>query len=472
MSVSNIDSAKQNRAFSESLGRTPPQDLRAEEGILASVLLDNMVIGDIIGIILPDDLYVARNRTIFKAMVALAEEKKPIDAITLGDQLGADLDACGGHKYLMSLFDLEPTSLNATRYAEIVYRCSARRKFISLATESVIEAFKEPRLNFVARFDARFSGFMREILRTEDDGAVELAIDQIEADLHDGESSRRVLVPTGLAELDDALDGGLGVGLNVPAALTSFGKTMFAGQLQRNAAKRKIGSLYLSQEVRKEALLQRYLAAEAKVPYHRIRRKELSEFDLGKIEAVAAEMRTWPFRIVVSSGLTPGMVRVHIQRSKRELPNLQLVVVDYLQLMELSAEQAKKLDREKQISTICRHLEVIAHQENIAMVLLCQLNRQTWGDGRPKIYHLRESGAIENHADSVIFIHRDGIKNGEVPRNEGITELIVAKQREGKTGSVKVWQNFEYQTFTDNTVVELTRSSSSGRDGGGRGDGL
>ncbi len=416
--------------------RLPPQSLEAEISVLGGILLENEALNRVLEVIREGDFYRESHRTIFSALVELYERSEPADLITLSEVLKKreEFEAVGGIEYLNSLVNSVPTAANITYYAKIIKEKSILRKLINRATEIISQGYTD-------------SGDVDEFLDRAERSIFEISEDRVRPSFYPIKDiikssfktieklyeKRQLItgVPTGFTKLDELTSGLQPSDLIIVAGRPSMGKTTFALNIAQHAAiKGGIPSAIFSLEMAKEQLALRMLCSEAKVDAHRLRGGFLSEADWPKLTRAAGNLSEAPIFIDDTPGLTALEMRAKSRRLKAE-KKLGLVIVDYLQLMRGRADSDT---REQEISDISRSLKALAKELTVPVIALSQLNRRVEerGDKRPQLADLRESGAIEQDADVIIFLYRDEIYN-KSENNKGKAEIIIGKQRNGPT---------------------------------------
>ena len=453
-------------------GRQPPYSAEAEQAVLGAMLLD----GDaaLRGTELLDDamFYREGHRRLFRAMHGIIERGGVIDPVTLRDEVDrrGELEGVGGIEYLSYLLDVVPTAANIDYHAKIVRDKALLRRLIEAATGIVQEAYEAKRLADEVLDSAEQRIFLvSETRKTE--GFVRLkellwpTMERIES-LHAGGQSITG-VPSGFADLDDKTAGFQNADLVIVAARPSMGKTALCLNVAQHAAIEKgIPVAIFSLEMAKAQLVQRLLTSEARVDAHRLRQGMLKDADYALLARAAGILSSAPIWIDDSAALTPLELRSKARRIKAE-HNVGLIIVDYLQLMR-SPEQSE--NRVQEISAISRALKALAKELDVPVVALSQLSRapeQRGGEHRrPQLSDLRESGAIEQDADVVLFIYREEMYSGtEDPKTgeniEGQAEVIIGKQRNGPTGTIKLHFHKAYTRFDNYSTRE--------NDGGGNG---
>jgi replicative DNA helicase len=455
----------------EPIHKAPPHNLEAEQCVLGGVLLDTEAINKVLEVLSPDgaDFYHACHARLFKGMVSLFEKTTPIDAVTLSD-LFKDSDALspvGGISYIGELVEATPTAANIMYYARIVKEKSLLRRVINAATDiatsgyegvSSIEEFidsAEQRIFEVSQDRAKKSFYaLKDIIK----GTFETIENLYEKKTH------VTGVATGFKDLDNLTSGLQNSDLIIIAGRPSMGKTAFCLNIAEMAAiDGKVPVAVFSLEMSKEQLVQRMLASRARVDLHRIRSGFLRDEDWGRLTTAVGTLYEAPIFIDDTAAQSVLELRAKARRWKGEL-GLKLVIVDYLQLM-----RGRRADsREQEISEISRSLKAMAKELNMPVIALSQLSRMTERreGSRPQLSDLRESGAIEQDADVVMFVYREAVyKTCECPK-EACTcglrrgaEIIVAKQRNGPTDIVKLTFLNEYTRFEDRAPSEFDSQS-------------
>ncbi|HEX8171277.1 MAG TPA: replicative DNA helicase [Thermoanaerobaculia bacterium] len=445
MSVAQLDVA---------LDRPMPQSPDAERAVLGAILINNHAFYRVIGTIDTDDFFKDAHRVIFATMRRMAERSQEIEPLTLKEELSkhAQLDQVGGVAYVSSLVDLVPDIANVERYAKIVKEKSTLRRLIVMGNSvmrAALDAPSEPGdvLNIAEKS-------LYEIAEgTTDKGFVALdritrsnmsAIEQI----HSNAGRLVTGLPTGYDRFNEMTSGFQPQDLIILAARPSMGKTSFMMNiaesiaipgkdgLPRNGGERLYSVGVFSLEMSKEQIGLRILSSESGVSNHLIRSGMLSERNWRELAEAGARLAKAKIFIDDSPGMDPLEMRAKARRLKMEV-GLDMVMVDYLQLMSV---KGKIESRQQEISQISRGLKAIAKELNVPLLSLSQLSRrpeQRTGDHRPQLSDLRESGSIEQDADLVAFIYRDEVYNKDT-EEKGIAEIIIAKQRNGPIGDFKL----------------------------------
>ncbi len=446
-------------ANSEILDRQPPCNLEAERGVLGSILLLPLVCDDVALIVRPEDFYSEANRTLYTHLRAMHDEGGRIDTTLVVERLkqAGQFEMVGGAAYLAEIMQLVPTAANATYYAEIVKNKATLRSLIHSSTEILRDAYDEttdPRemlslaeQKIFAILDQRGgaeTSSIRDILQE--------AMLRIDARM----KHERAIggIETGFRDFD-TLTGGLHDSeLVILAARPSMGKTALALNIAENVAVSSAeGVLFVSLEMSSVELADRMLCSLAEVNGQRLRNGTISNEDRRKLVEKAAEMSQAPLFVDDTPSRTITEIAAAARRLKRK-NGLGLVVIDYLQLIE---PDNPRDPRQEQVSKIARRLKGLARELKLPVLCLAQLNRQAevTRDNRPRLSHLRESGAIEQDADVVMFIHREEYyQSNEEDRAKvaGQAELIIAKQRNGPIGEVKLQWHRDFTRFRDSAL--------------------
>jgi len=439
-------------------GRQAPWSSEAEQAVLGAMLLDQDAALKAAELLDDTMFYREAHRLLYRAMTALTERGDVIDPVTLREELGkrGDLDRAGGMEYLGSLIDVVPTAANVEYHARIVRDKALLRRLIEAATGIVQEAYEGRGLPSEVLDDAEHRIFqVAQLRRTEEFIRLKELIWPTMERIEQLQSGHGAVtgVATGFADLDRLTAGFQRADLVIVAARPSMGKTAFILNVVQHAAiEHSVGVGIFSLEMSKDQLVQRLLCSEGLVDAQRLRRGQLRDDDYPKLARAAGLLGTAPIWIDDSAAVTPLAMRSKARRLKAE-HNIGMLVVDYLQLMQGPTDAES---RQQEISYISRALKALAKELDIPVVALSQLSRapeQRGGEHRrPQLSDLRESGAIEQDADVVCFIYRQEFYDGPVdPKTneniEGLAELTVGKQRNGPTGTVKLFFKKEYTRF-------------------------
>lgn len=433
-------------------GKVPPQNLDAEMSLLGAVLIDDEVIADASELVSVKDFYDKRHAIIFGGMMRLYERHKPIDLLTLTDELKKkdELETVGGSAYLTELTNYVPTAANATSYAEIVEAKAIRRRLIKAGTEIGEMGFDEESStqDLLGQAEAELFSVSDQSLKQDlvsIESILTESFDRIE-ELHRNKGQLRG-IRTGYRDLDNMTAGLQRSDLIILAARPAMGKTTLVTNLAYNVATiAKQPVLFFSLEMSKEQLIDRMLADASGVDSWNIRTGNLSDEDFSKISEAMGEMAEAPIYIDDTPGLSVLEMRTKARRAAHDQP-LGLIIVDYLQLLQASGNHNG--NRVQEVSEISRGLKLIARELNVPLIALSQLSRtvEQRSPAIPQLSDLRESGSIEQDADIVSFIYRPGYYEPDNPDVANITDLIIAKHRNGPVGKVQLYFHPERLRF-------------------------
>lgn len=434
-----------------SAGKVPPQNLDAEKSLLGAVLIDEEVLADISEHVTVKDFYDKRHATIYGGMMRLYEKHKPVDLLTLTDDLQAkkELELIGGSAYLTELTNYVPTAAHAEAYAELVAQKAVRRRLIKASSEISEMGFDEDTTTqeLLEKAEAELFSVSDQSLKqdlTSIESILTESFDRME-ELHRNKGALRG-VRTGYRDLDNMTAGLQRSDLIILAARPAMGKTTLVTNLAYNVATvAKQPVIFFSLEMSKEQLVDRMLADASGVDAWNIRTGNLSDQDFAKLSEAMGEMAEAPIYIDDTPGLSVLEMRTKARRAAHEQP-LGLIIVDYLQLMQASGRSDG--NRVQEVSEISRGLKLIARELNVPVIALSQLSRSVENRSPqvPQLADLRESGSIEQDADIVMFIYREAYYNPETER-ENITDLIIAKHRNGPVGKVELYFHPERLRF-------------------------
>ena len=438
------------------LARQMPQSLEAEQSVLGSILIDSRCLTDIIGILRPEDFYLRQNREIYETIYTMFNFSQTIDPVTVLDKMRElgyyrETEQENSRNYIQQLMEITPTAAHAVRYANIVRDKAMLRGLADAATEISETVYSQ-----VGTPSEMLESAEKKIyaLRKGERG------DSLE---HIGTTLHRVfdnltelsqsdsLIPglsTGMRDLDAKINGLNRSDLLLLAARPAMGKTAFALNLCLNVAKKYNKTVAMfSLEMSREQLAMRLLSIESFVDGQKMATGKLSEDEWSKLCMASAALSQTDIRVDDNASITVAEMNAKCRR----LDNLGLVIVDYLQLMNGSGYGKGGDSRVNVVSEISRSMKIMAKELNVPVVCLSQLSRGPEGrpDKRPMLSDLRESGAIEQDADEVLFLYRDEYYNPNNEENKGVAECIVAKNRHGEVGTVKLQWVPQYQTFTD-----------------------
>jgi replicative DNA helicase len=433
--------------------KLPPQNLDAEKSILGAVLIDENVLTRVSDSIKAEDFYDPRHERIFAAMIRLYERHQPVDLLTLSDELKKQdhLEEAGGTDYISELTNQVPTAAHAESYAEIIVQNAMRRRLITASGTIAELAFDESKESAELLENAEQELFaISDKAGKKDMVSLEQILvesfDRLE-ELHKNKGALRG-VRTGFRDLDGMTAGLQRSDLIILAARPAMGKTTLVTNLAYNVATlAKQAVLFFSLEMGKEQLVDRMLADAAGVDAWNIRTGNLSDQDFEKLSRAMGEMAEAPIFIDDTPGVTVLDLRTKARRAAHDHP-LGLIIIDYLQLMQGSGRSGD--NRVQEVSEISRGLKLVARELNVPVIALSQLSRSVENRSPqiPQLADLRESGSIEQDADIVAFIYREAYYNPET-EFPNITDLIIAKHRNGPTGKVELYFDPERLKFMD-----------------------
>ena len=436
----------------EDMTRIPPHSVESEQSILGSILLDKDAIITVTETIKPDDFYKEAHKIIYECMITLSNKGEPIDLITLTEDLRKQghLNDIGGISYITSLSTIVPTTSNVKYYADIVKEKSVLRKLIKASNEIINLGYSGATKIEDVLEQAEKSIFDISQEKTSDDfKSINLvlmdAYDMIEK-LYTNKSDVTGIT-TGFKDLNKKINGLQRTDLILIAARPAMGKTAFSLNLVQNAALKGDASVAVfSLEMSKEQLVQRMLSSQSSVELKKIKTGTLNDNDWPRIIDAMAVLSDAKIHIDDTPGIKISELRSKCRKLKIE-KGLDLVLIDYLQLME---GEGNNESRQQEISKISRSLKILAKELNCPVVALSQLSRapEQRADHRPMLSDLRESGAIEQDADIVMFLYRDEYYHAD-SESKNIGEVIIAKNRHGETGSVELVWLGEVQRFGD-----------------------
>ena len=436
------------------LDRVPPQSIEAEQSVLGAMMIEKEAIIKVTEMLNPEDFYRESHRLIFRAILALYNRNEAVDIITVTEQLRKDekLDGAGGIAYVTSLANAMPTAANVMYHARIVEEKALLRNLISTAThiagmgyeateevEQILDEAEKMMLSVASRKVG--AGFLpiKDI--------VSKAMEKIEL-LYQSKGGLTGL-PTGFKDLDRLTSGLQPSDLILVAARPSMGKTAFTLNIAQYVALReKKPVAFFSLEMSKEQLVQRMICAEAAIDASKLRIGDLADSDWPKLINACNKLYEAPLFIDDTAGITVTEMRSKARRLKAE-HGLQLIVIDYLQLMQGSSSRSGE-NRQQEISEISRSLKALARELHVPVIALSQLSRSVESRQikRPMLSDLRESGSLEQDADIVSFLYREDYYTPET-ENKNITEVIIAKHRNGPVDTVKLFFHKQFTRFAD-----------------------
>jgi len=431
--------------------KIPPQNTDAEMSLLGAVLIDEDVLADVSEIVKPRDFYDKRHHMIYDGMLRLFEHHKPVDLLTLTDELKKkdQLDTVGGPSYLTELTNYVPTAAHAATYADMVAQKAVRRRLIK-ASGDISELGYDEEFNvqeLLERAEAELFSVSDQSLKQDLSSLESILLESFDRleELHRNKGAIRG-VKTGYRDLDNMTAGLQRSDLVILAARPAMGKTTLVTNLAYNVATlNKQSVLFFSLEMSKEQLTDRMLSDVSGVDAWNIRTGNLSDEDFAKLSEASGEMAEAPIYIDDTPGLTVLEMRTKARRAAHNAP-LGLIVIDYLQLIQGSGRSDG--NRVQEVSEISRGLKLLARELNVPVIALSQLSRtvESRSPQIPQLADLRESGSIEQDADIVMFIYREAYYNPDTDR-ENITDLIIAKHRNGPTGRVELYFHPERLRF-------------------------
>ncbi len=439
--------------------KLPPFSIEAEQAVLGGLMLDNMAWDKVADVLTEDDFYRRDHRLIFTAIANLANTSQPCDAVTLSESLAQhnELDNVGGLSYLGSLANNTPTAANIKAYADIVRERSILRSLITVsndissnaynpegrASQEILELAEQQVFEIAdkgARGRSGYTGIKTLLTKAVD------TIDKLfQLD------SPITGVPTGFKDFDEQTAGLQGSDLVIVAGRPSMGKTTFAMNIVENAAiKHKLPTAVFSMEMPGESLAMRMMSSLGHINQHKIRTGKLNDEDWPRLTSAVGILSEAPIFIDDTPAMSPSEIRARSRRIARE-HGLGLIVIDYLQLMQSTSASSRE-NRATEISEISRSLKALAKELNVPVVALSQLNRslEQRPNKRPVMSDLRESGAIEQDADVIVFIYRDEVYNEDSP-DKGTAEIIVGKQRNGPIGTTRLTFLGQYTRFENHS---------------------
>ena len=425
--------------------KVPPHSIEAEQAVLAALMLDNSRWDAVSEVLLAGDFYRKEHRLIYDAMVKQTSDGKPIDVITLSEVLRSanTLQEAGGVDYLGELLSSNQSAANIVAYAGIIKERAILRHLISAAHGIADSGYNPEGRDSTELLDAAEQAVFRIADNRPRDGGpqgvnpiLKSAIGRIER-LFEAQGNITGL-STGFKDLDDMTSGLQEADLVIVAGRPSMGKTSFAMNMVEHAAMHNEKPvLVFSLEMPADSLVIRMLSSIGRIDQTRMRNGKLENEDWDKLSMAMAKLRNRPLFIDDTSGLSPSEMRGRARRIAREHGSIGLIMVDYLQLMQIKGSSE---NRTGEISEISRSLKLMAREFNCPVIALSQLNRslEQRPNKRPVMSDLRESGAIEQDADIIMFVYRDEVYNPDKPESKGVAEIIIGKQRNGPIGMVNL----------------------------------
>ncbi len=442
--------------------KVPPHSVEAEQSLLGGLLLDNQAFDKIADLVTAEDFYRDDHRRIYRHLAKLIEHAKPADVVTVAEsiEVSEDKDRTGGPAYLGSLAQNTPSALNIRRYAELVRERSIQRRLIQVATE-IAESALVPSGKEVGQLLDEAETRILEVGERGQRGTqgfesiqpvLARVFERIDHLYHQENKSDVTGLPTGFADLDEKTAGLQQGDLVIVAGRPSMGKTAFALNMAEHVA---VGNgvpvAIFSMEMSATQLAMRLLGSIARVDQHKMRTGRLNDEEWSRLSTAMGKLHDAPIFIDETAALNSLELRTRARRINRQCGKLGLVMVDYLQLMSAPNQGYQNENRATEISEISRSLKALAKELSAPVVALSQLNRalETRNDKRPMMSDLRESGAIEQDADLILFIYRDEVYYPEKLESKGTAEVIIGKQRNGPIGRIDLTFLAEHTRFED-----------------------
>ena len=426
-------------SLSGQFDRLPPHSLESEMCLLASMMLDKEVIGNVVQILDREAFFQADHQSVYDILVKMYEQNRPIDAVLVREELGKRqlLEEIGGVAYLAQILNSVPSAAHGTHYAGVVREKFLLRQLISASNDILRDAYAphdEADL-VVDKAEKRIFDIAQKKV-----GGAMVPLEHVLHEVFEMIENRGQRgLETGFFDLDDMLNGLQNGEMIIVAARPSMGKTAFAMNLVEGiAAERNMPCAVFSLEMSKQQLAQRMLCSRGKIDSHKLRRGMLQSHEYAHLANVVGQLAKAPVWVDDSAGLTPLELRAKARRLKLQ-HDIKCIMIDYMQLMDNPGVES----RQQQISEISRAIKAVAREINVPVIALSQLNRASEGrDGhKPRMSDLRESGSIEQDADVIMLLHREDYYRMAEPdfQPDNIAEVIVAKQRNGPTGTVKLF---------------------------------
>ena len=435
----------------ELMNRQPPQSLEAEQAVLGSILIDSRCVSDVIGIVRPEDFFLQQNREIYETVYTMFNFSQTIDPVTILDkmrELGFYHD--NSRDYILQLMDITPTASNAVRYANIV-REKAMLRGLAKAADEISETVYSQKGTPAEMLESAEKKIyaLRKGERGDSLEHIGTVLYKVFDHLKELSESDSMIpgLSTGLRDLDFKINGLNKSDLLLIAARPAMGKTSFALNIGLNVAKKYQSTVaFFSLEMSREQLAMRLLSSESFVDSQKMATGKLSEDEWEKIFMAASALSQTDIRVDDNPSITVAEMNAKLRR----VDNLGLVIIDYLQLMNSSGYGKGSENRVQAVGEISRSLKIMAKELNVPVICLSQLSRavESRTDKRPIMSDLRESGAIEQDADAILFLYRDDYYN-PASEEKNVAECIVSKNRHGETGTVKLQWLPQYTTFAD-----------------------
>ncbi|RLL53676.1 replicative DNA helicase [Mariprofundus sp. EBB-1] len=446
--------------------RIPPHAHDAERAVLGGIMLDPEALERLEGTLQPEHFYVEANARIFFVILELNGKGQPVDALTIKDHLERrdELASCGGEAYLAELVTAVPTSANVKHYASIIRERFVLRELLSVCSTVSQDVYQESAREVNEHLDTAEKNILAiaESFNRSRPSFAKMSDLMLETykELEDRYAQKKVVtgIPTGFTDLDIQTAGMQRGDLIIVAGRPSMGKTAFSMNLAQNAAMRGdddnsgvVGVFSL--EMSSQQIAMRMLACEARVDMSNLRTGRFSAEDWRKLAAASGSLAESNIFIDDTPAISVMELRSKCRRLKRENKGLDMVLIDYIQLM---SGRSNSENRAQEVSEISRSLKGLAKELSVPVIALSQLNRslEQRADKRPVMSDLRESGAIEQDADVIMFIYRDEVYNKK-PENEGLAEIIIAKQRNGPIGDVKLTFVHKFTRFENHASASF-----------------
>lgn len=437
------------------IDRVPPQNIDAEQAVLGAMLIKKEAIAEVAQILRPEDFYRDAHKIVYEAMLNLFNKNEPADIVTVSDYLNNEnlMEKVGGVTFITALANTVPTAANVTYHAKIVREKADLRNLINTATDIAGMAYESS--DDVADVIDKSEKMIMEVANRQNVSAftpmrdiVMETFDKINV-LYESKGGLTG-IPCGFTDLDKLTSGLQASDLILVAARPSMGKTAFTLNIGAHVALKEHKNVaFFSLEMSKQQLVQRMLCSEGGIDSQKLRKGELDKTDWSKLVNVANKVAEAPLYIDDTAGITVMELRSKARRLKAE-KGLDLIIIDYLQLMQGRTGKGATDNRQQEISEISRSLKAVARELNVPVIALSQLSRSVESRQikRPMLSDLRESGSLEQDADIVMFLYREDYYDPETV-NKNITEVIVAKHRNGPVDTVKMFFKKEFTRFND-----------------------
>lgn len=428
-----------------------PRNIEAEQAVLGSVLIDDEVLDTVLEILTTEDFYRKSHRIIFETMIGLQNERKSIDSITITDKLLKEkkLAEVGGIAFITALANTVPTTINVMDYAKIVKEKSVLRKVITAAENIISEAINND-CGIDEFTDKAESLILQATKNSKEQNIISIKEQALEAfaqieDIHE-HKGKLLGLPTGFTDLDKLLSGLKKTDFIIIAARPSMGKTAFALNIASYlAVKKNVPLVFFSLEMSSTQLLQRIFSSYGIIPYENMKTGNLSNAEWDQLIKITDDVAASQLVIDDTVGLNVMNIRSIARKLKQE-KNIELIIIDYLQLIQ----STKRENRNQEISEISRSLKLLAKELDIPIIALSQLSRsvELRQNKKPLLSDLRESGSLEQDADIVMFLYREDYYEPET-ENKNITDVIIAKHRNGPIDTIQVFFHKDYVRFQD-----------------------